>query len=240
MKKTIYQFWEGDSIPANVQHDLDELRQKAEAAGYTVELYNLQRIIDECGDHNLAEALKRMKRYLPISMFASACSDFLRYWVLQDEGIYMDTDVIITTDEFPEVPTEEGVFFCSEQTHRDKLNSCVSIVNGEQGKLYAKIMTALANQRLKETWLDSFEQCKANAKWLMEHKWSLISYLGPAYIRHYLPQPIMQGIKIERMPYELCSSHDPHSAIWHGGTGSWVEGGKGNPDNLLDKVRSGK
>lgn len=42
---------------------------------------------------------------------------------------------------------------------------------------------------------------------------------------------------VQRMPYELCSSHDPNSAIWHGGTGAWVNGGKGNPDNLLEKVK---
>lgn len=225
--KTIYQFWQGN-IPASVQHDLDELRQKAEAAGYEVVIYDLQRIMDELDDKNLVEALRRMWKYLPLSMAASATSDFFRYWVLQEGGVYMDTDVVITTEEFPAVPTEEGVFFCSEQTHRDKLNSCVSIVNGEKGKLYAKIMTALAIQRLKETWLDSFEQCRANAKWLMEHRWSLISYLGPAFIRHFLPHLMMQGIKLERMPYELCSSHDPKSKIFHFGDGSWCNGGKGN------------
>lgn len=42
---------------------------------------------------------------------------------------------------------------------------------------------------------------------------------------------------VQRMPYELCSSHDPNSLIWHGGTGAWIDGGKGNPDNLLDKVK---
>lgn len=239
MKKTIYQFWQGN-IPTNVQHDLDELRQKAEAAGYTVELYDLQRIIDELDNKNLVEALRRMWKYLPLSMAASATSDFFRYWILQDEGIYMDTDVVITTDEFPALPTTDGVYFCSEQTRTTNLNTCVSVVNGEQGKLYAKIMTGIATERLKQTWLDSYEQCKANAQYLIQHKWSLIGYLGPALVRGCVPQLLMQGIHMERMPYELCSSHDPHSAIWHGGVGSWVNGGVGNPDNLLDKVRSGK
>lgn len=227
MKTTIYQFWEG-AIPDNVQAEINDLKIKAESAGYKHEIYNLQRIIDELDDKNLIEALVRMKKYLPISMFASACSDFFRYWVLQNGGIYMDTDVIITTNEFPEIPDGEGVYFCSEQTRRDNLNTCVSIVNGEQGKMYARIMTAIAIETLKKTWLDSFEQCKANAKFLIEHKWSLINYLGPALVRHYLPHLLTQGIKIERMPYELCSSHDHNSKIWHAGDGLWVNGGKGN------------
>lgn len=112
-KKTIYQFWEG-IIPAQVKDDMEDLRQKAVAAGYDVQVYDLQRIIDELEDKNLIEALRRMKKYLPISMFASACSDFFRYWVLQNGGSYMDTDVICTTDEFPPLPTDDGVYFCSE------------------------------------------------------------------------------------------------------------------------------
>lgn len=71
-------------------------------------------LMAELDDESLKESLRRAKRYLPKSMFGSMLSDFFRYWVLQNEGVYMDTDVIITTDTFPALPDAEGVFTCSE------------------------------------------------------------------------------------------------------------------------------
>lgn len=236
--KIVYQFWDG-AIPSHVQEEINDLKVKAEAAGYKHELYDLERLLNEINDKNLywdnkfkaadlKESLRRMKKYLPISMFASACSDFFRYWCLQNGGVYMDTDVIITTDTFPDLPEEEGVYTCSEQTHTHKLNTCVTVANGDEGLTYARFMTYIAADRLNKTWLDSFEQCKANAQWLIDNKWSLINYLGPGLVRYYLNYLRGIGIKVERMPYELCSSHDPKSAIWHAGDGTWVNGGKGN------------
>lgn len=238
MKQVIYQFWDGD-IPTHVQDEINDLKAKAEAAGFKHEMYDLNRLLDELNNSNLhwdnkhrvedvRESLRRMKKYLPISLFASACSDFFRYWCLQEGGVYMDTDVLITTETFPELPGGDGVFTCSEQTHTHKLNTCVTVCNGQQGMTYAQLLTFFAADRLMKTWLDSFEQCKANAQWLIENKWSLINYIGPGFVRHYLPFLTGIGVKVERMPYELCSSHNWKSAIWHAGDGTWVNGGKGN------------
>lgn len=212
-----------------MQGEIDDLRDKATAAGYEYHLYDLSMLLAEIQDENLKESLRRAKRYLPKSMFGSMLSDFFRYWCLQDGGVYMDTDVLITTDTFPALPDADGVFTCSEQTARNNLNTCVTVCNGDKGRIYARFFTELATDRLKKTWLDSFEQCRANAAWLIEHRWSLISYIGPAFVRHYLPHLFgATGVTVQRMPYELCSSHDPRSAIFHFGDGSWCNGGKGN------------
>lgn len=150
----------------------------------------------------------------------------------------MDTDVIITTPDFPSLDDYDGVWTCSEQTHRNNLNTCVTLAKGDKGEFYARVMTYISTKRLNATWLESFEQCKANAKYLKEHKWSLIQFIGPAWVRAQLQQFAQYGVAIQRFPYELCSSHDPKSVIWHGGTGAWVDGGKGNPINLMDAYRN--
>lgn len=186
MRKFIYQFFEG-TPSVQAQNEMNELKAKAEAAGWKYELYDLERLLGEIKDNNLKEALVRMKRYLPIAKFGSACSDFFRFYILQNGGLYCDDDVICTTDEFPDFSQfENGTWTCSEQTKITNLNTCITWCDGPNGKMYSNIMTKLATDRLKAAWLDSFEQCKANAKYLIDNKWSLISFLRTC-VRKVLP-----------------------------------------------------
>lgn len=248
MNKTIYQFYEGE-IKAETREAIDNLKAKAEKAGWKHELYDLDRLLDEITDNklhwdeknralNLKESLLRMWKYLPKPMAGSATSDFFRYFILQDGGMYCDDDVFVTVDEFPDLSNfENGVWTCSEQTAIHNLNTCVTLCDGDKGKTYARVMTYLAANRLNQTWLGSFNDCKLNAEYLKYNKWSLIGYLGPGFVRSQLVMLYNQDIDVKRFDYKLCSSHDPKSIIWHGGRGTWVEGGKGNANNLLDQVR---
>lgn len=245
--KTIFQFYQG-SMSDETKAAINDLKTKAAEKGWKHELYDLDRLLNEISDDNLhwddkhraldlKESIKRMWKYLPLSMAASATSDLFRYWVLQNGGMYCDDDVFVTTDEFPDLPEEDGVFTCSEQTAIHNLNTCVTIANGIAGATYSRTMTYISACRLKAAWLDSFEQCKANAKFLKEHPFSLISFIGPALVRAQLKSFAVNGIIIQRMPYELCSSHDPKSKLWHGGKGTWCFGGVGNKNNLYEKVK---
>lgn len=225
----IFQFYEG-KMSEQTSYAINDLKTKAERGGHTHELYDLKRLLNEITDDNLKEAIKRMWKYLPHTMAASATSDFFRYYILQNGGIYCDDDVYCTTDIFPELPTQDGVFTCSEQTNRHLLNTCVTVANGQKGMFYGRIMTQIASDRLKQCWLDSYEQCKANAKYLIDHTWSLINFIGPALVRHFLTFFIKNGVIIEKMPFELCSSHDPSSKLFHLGSGTWCYGGSGNPN----------
>lgn len=224
----LYQFFQGQMKPATAAA-INDLKTKAERAGYQHELYNLNRLLAEIKDENTVEAIRRMWKYLPFTMAASATSDYFRYWCLKNGGIYMDTDVDVTTDDFPDLSSfKNGVWTCSEQTHRNLLNTCVTLADGPKGILYSVIMTKIADERLKQTWLGSFEQCKVNAQYLIANKWSLIDFLGPKMVRDYLTFLYSYGVCVERFAYELCSSHDPSSIIIHWGDGTWVAGGQGN------------
>lgn len=240
MRRVIFQFFQG-SMSDETKAAINDLKTKAAEKGWKHELYDLDRLLNEISDDNLhwddkhrasdiKESIKRMWKYLPLSMAASATSDFFRYWALQNGGMYCDDDVYCTVDEFPDLPEEDGVFTCSEQTHRHLLNTCVTIANGISGKFYSRTMTYLSACRLNSAWLDTFEQCKANAKFLKEHPFSLISFIGPALVRAQLKNFAVNGVSICRMPYELCSSHDYTSKLFHLGSGTWCFGGKGNPN----------
>lgn len=76
----IYQFYE--SKDGSHPSSIDDLKHKAEQAGWQHELYDLKRLLDELTDNDLREAIKRMWRFLPFTMAASATSDFFRYWAL--------------------------------------------------------------------------------------------------------------------------------------------------------------
>lgn len=225
----LFQFYEGQMKP-NTAAAINDLKTKAERAGYKHELYDLRRLLNEITDDNLKEAVKRMWKYLPHTMAASATSDFFRYYILQNGGIYCDDDVYCTVGEFPDLPEEDGVFTCSEQTHRHLLNTCVTVANGIAGAAYSRTMAYISACRLKAAWLGSFEQCKATADFLKEHPFSLISFIGPALVRSQLKSFALNGIFVRRMPYELCSSHDYTSKLFHLGSGTWCFGGNGNPN----------
>ena len=233
--KKLFQFWEGN-IPTDIKADMAKLADKAEEAGWTYEFYDFKRLLNELEDEDVKESLRRMKKYLPVSMFGSAASDYFRYWCLRNGGLYCDTDVILTTDVFPELPNE-GVWFTSEQTRRENLNTAVTLANGQEGMLYSRAMQELAEERLKYTWLGSYEQCKVNAEYLKANKWSLISFLGPAFVRNRLPMLINAGVHFLKFPYEISSSHDPSSLLFHGGLGSWIANGTGNKENLYEKLK---
>lgn len=229
MQKKLFQFFQGQMKPATAAA-INDLKTKAERAGYQHELYNLNSLLAEIKDENTVEAIRRMWKYLPFTMAASATSDYFRYWCLKNGGIYCDDDVYCTVDEFPKLPENNGVFTCSEQTHRHLLNTCVTIANGPQGALYSRIMEHIGSEILKHTWLCSYDDCKKNAEILKSKPWSLIGYLGPGLVRNYMPLLIQNGVIVERMPYELCSSHDYTSKLFHLGSGTWCFGGKGNPN----------
>lgn len=144
--------------------------------------------------------------------------------------MYCDDDVYCTTDSFPSLPTDDGVWTGSEQSKITNLNTCTTLVNGVKGMLYARLMTSLAADKLKRCWLGSYEDCKSAARIIIDNKWSLIGFLGPAWVRYYVPMLIQQGIPVYRLPYELASSHDRTSALWHRGSGTWCYGGNGNPN----------
>ena len=246
MNKTIYQFWQG-VIPPEVQREIDDLKAKAEKAGFKYEMYDLDRLLDDLKndtlhwDHvnrasNLKESLLRMWKYLPISMAGSATSDFFRFWCLQNGGLYCDTDVICTTDEFPDFSEfKNGVWTTSEQTAIHNLNTCITWCDGDKGKEYSRILTYLAATRLNQTWLGSFNDCKLNAEYLKHNKWSLIGYIGPGFVRNQLLALYEEGIEVKRFDYKFSSSHDSKSILWHAGDGTWVNGGKGN-DNAQRKT----
>lgn len=77
---------------------INDLKNKAERAGWKHELYDLQRLLAEIEDEPTREAIKRMWRFLPLSMAASATSDFFRYFVATkgERVIYADDDVFCT------------------------------------------------------------------------------------------------------------------------------------------------
>lgn len=229
MKKVLYQYWEGD-MPEHVKKEVDDLKNRAVLNGWQYELYDFNRLIGEITDSNVVEALKRMKKYLPVAMAASATSDFFRYWCLQFGGLYCDTDVLVRmpAGEFPKLPEEEGIYFTSEQTKTSNINTCISLAVGIQGIMFARAMTKLACDKLCACWLNSYEDCKKVAKTLIDSKFSLIGFLGPAFCRTYVPFLMRQGIKVFKLPFELSSSHDPNSLLFHYGDGTWVNGGKGN------------
>lgn len=219
----LYQFYEG-KMSDETREAINDLKSKAERAGWQHELYDLQRFLTELEDNDLRECLRRMWRYLPPAMAGSATSDFFRFWSLQLGGLYCDDDVYCTTSDFPSLPTE-GVWTTSEQTRTQNLNTAITLCNGVQGMLYSRLLTYWAAERLKQTWLGSFDDCKNVAAQLTAAPYSLIGYLGPGWVRATLPHLAAQGVTVQRFPFSLSSSHDPTSILWHGGRGAWCFGG---------------
>lgn len=232
MKMHVHQIWLGGAMPKGDKLDTDDMRNRCAAGGHGYNLWDEDSLLAMV-DGDLKAALAVMKEKLPFTMYASALTDYFRFYLLDTVGsVYMDTDVRCNFNgpSLPPMPTGADLFTCSERANPGNINTCVTYAATETGvaacrkardKAEAKLTTRFAGMSGRA--LDGY------VEYLKERPFSLSGLIGPGFFRkEVVPELDMEAVKTVRMPHRLCSSHDPASLLWHRGTGKWCFGGRGN------------